>query len=213
MQTAEYNHNDFNTASNEADKALAVKFFLKEVQDKQATSEQGRPIFKELEYIDIRTAGRAHALACRPATLADKNRFPRHYEAFKQRVAMPTEGTPLSEWPQISRTQATELAFVNVKTVEQLIAMADSNAMKFHGGLNLKRKAAEWLEAADATKLIAENQAAKDTIDSLLDRVKALQEQVESMCEEEPAAEATDVPHETVEPVQTAPRRRRKAKG
>jgi len=84
--------------------------------------------------------------------------------------------------------------------------MSDTNAMKFHGGLNLKRKASEWLQAADSTKLIAENLAAKDTIAQLGEMVKTLQEQMEALTPEpEP-----DVPHGTTEPVQTAPRRSRR---
>ena len=187
MQSAEYDHNDFSNTP-DADKALAVKFFLKERKDNDRTMAEGRPIFKEVEYIDIRGAGKTHAMACRPATYQDKQRFPKHYAAFKQRIEMPVEGTPLSEWPQISRSQIEEFAFLNIKTVEQMIAMSDTNAMKFHGGLNLKRKAAEWLEAADGTKLIAEKQMLQDENARLKvkqedtdEKIAALQRQVENL--------------------------------
>jgi len=230
MQSAEYNHNDF-SGSTDADKALAVKFFLKERKDNERTMSEGRPIFKEVEYIDIRGAGKTHAMACRPATYADKQRFPKHYAAFKQRIEMPVEGTPLSEWPQISRSQIEEFAFLNIKTVEQMIAMADSDAMKFHGGLNLKRKAAEWLEAADETKLIAEKQMLQDDVSALQAQVAALIAAADAAPERVPApapepekaapetkfeapetAEAsTEAPHDPIEDVPLKKRRSRRA--
>ena len=173
MQSLEYDYTDFN-GSSKADENLPVKFFLKALLDKERTMTEGRPIYADAEYIDIRRPGQTHPMVCREATYADKKRFPKHYEAFKKRVEMPIEGTPLSEWPQLSTSQVKEFSHLNIKTVEQMIAMADSDAMRFHGGLNLKRKAAEWLEAADETKLIAEKQMLQDDVSSLQAQVAVL---------------------------------------
>ena len=145
MQTADFNHNDFSN-TNEADKNLLVKMFTKEVQNKLESEAKGRAIFKEKTYIEIRIAGQRDAQACRPITHADKQRFPAHWEAYQKRVEPPTEGTPLSEWAVISRTQAEELAFINVKTVEQLSTVADTNIQNFKGGYGLREKALKWLE-------------------------------------------------------------------
>ena len=55
MQTAEYNHEDFDPNNRKAqDEQLLVKFFVKAVPDKNATKEEGRPIFKDVEYVDIK---------------------------------------------------------------------------------------------------------------------------------------------------------------
>ena len=145
MQTADFNHNDFSN-TNEADKNLLVKMFTKEVQNKLESEAKGRAIFKEKTYIEIRIAGQRDAQACRPITHADKQRFPAHWEAYQKRVEPPTEGTPLSEWAVISRTQAEELAFINVKTVEQLSTVADTNIQNFKGGYGLREKALKWLK-------------------------------------------------------------------
>lgn len=149
MQTAEFNHNDFSDTA-EADKSLMVRFFYKNVQNKMESQALGRPVFKEKVYIEIRVAGQRDVQACRPATHQDKQRFPRHLEAFEKRVEPPTEGMPLVEWPKITRTQAEELAFSNVKTVEQLAGMKDSNLQKIMGGYGLRDKAVKWLETNDA---------------------------------------------------------------
>jgi hypothetical protein len=182
MQVSEVNHNDFVQGREaEADAQLLVKFFLKEKEDKTATAEEGRPIFKELEYIEIRAAGKRDAMACRPATHHDKQRFPRHYDAFKRRVEMPVEGTPLSEWPLITRSTAEELSFLKVKTVEQLISMSDSDAGNFRGGLALKQKAAEFLKYSDKTKLIEEKQDLQDQLATQSDQIAELKKMVEAL--------------------------------
>lgn len=60
----------------EHDRNLLVRFFVKPREDKEATMREGRPIFKDVEHIDIKVAGNRNAGACRPATEADKRRFP-----------------------------------------------------------------------------------------------------------------------------------------
>ena len=149
MQTAEFNHEDF-TNQSQADKSLMVRFFYKNVENVMESQKQGRPVFKEKTYIEIRVAGQRDVQACRPATHADKQRFPMHFEAFEKRVEPPTEGMPLTEWSKITRTQAEELSFMNVKTVEQLASMKDSNLQQFMNGYKLRDQAAKWLETSSA---------------------------------------------------------------
>ena len=137
----------------EADKNLLVKFFTKPRQDMAETEKQGRPIYKDVEYVDIKIPGNRNSGACRPATQADKQRFPDHYRAFKDRITEDyIEGTLLAEWPLISRSMAQELTFFHVKTVEQLATMADGQAAKFMGLAGIRQKAKTWLEAAKKDK-------------------------------------------------------------
>lgn len=147
MPVYESNPDDF-TAEKQAeqDAKLLVKFEIRERQDLDLSAKEGRPIFKEVEYIDIRIPGDRSSTVCRPATFHDKQRFPKHYEAFKERVEYREDGTPLTEWPLIPRTMVNELAFFNVKTVEHLVSMSDSNAQKFAGIRTLQQKAKDWLD-------------------------------------------------------------------
>ena len=150
---AEVNPHVFTTQRSEADKNLLVKFYMKPRQDKAASLEKGRPIFKDVEYIDIKIPGNRNAGAGRPATDDDKKRFPDHYRAFKDRVTdAGMEGTPLSEWPLVSRSMAEELSFFHVKTVEQLVTMSDAQAAKFMGLGGIRQKAKIWLEASKREK-------------------------------------------------------------
>ena len=138
------------------------------------SQKQGRPIFKEKLYVEIRVPGQRDIQACRPATHADKNRFPRHLEAFEKRVEAPTEGMPLIEWPKITRSQAEKLAFLNVKTIEQLAGMKDSNIQQFMGGYALREKAIKWLEFNDTANADREKEELKATVARLESQVADL---------------------------------------
>jgi hypothetical protein len=173
MQTAEYNHNDFSN-QNEADKSLMVRFFYKNVENKLESQTQGRPVFREKTYIEIRIAGQRDVQACRPATHADKNRFPAHFDAFTKRMEPPTEGMPLMEWAKITRTQAEELAFMNVKTVEQLASMKDSNLQQFMNGYKLRDQAVAWLASNSVETDSREKEEMQATIAELQAQVKEL---------------------------------------
>ena len=181
MQTADYNPDDFLVnQQSKMDEGLLVKFLFKTKQDLVASNDQGKPIFKEIEYVDIRVPGQKNFI-CRPAKPDDIARFPKHYDAFKSRTSDDEllEGTPLSEWPLITRSQVEELTFANVKTVEQLVSMPDSNASQFMGINLMKEKAKQWLELASEGKaksdLADELKKRDDEIEELKAAVKALQ--------------------------------------
>jgi hypothetical protein len=162
MAFADINPDDFqHGAQAEQDKSLLVKFYYKSVEDKASSLEQGRPIFKEKTYIDIKVPGSRDGVA-RPASPKDIARFQRHHEAFLARVAMPQTGTPLSEWPGVSGSMVEEMSFMNIKTVEQLAELSDGLAGRFMGANSLKAKAKQWLERAskELTAEVLQNELA-----------------------------------------------------
>ena len=183
MPIADLNPDDFMSRNqNRMDEGLLVKFYIKPLKDDEETIKQGRPIFKEVEYVDIKIPGNRLSGAVRPATTADIERFPRHYAAFKNRVTDElVEGTLLSEWPLMSRSMVEQLAFFNVKTVEQLASMTDGNAQKFQGINGFKTKAKEWLKVAKegkaAADLAQELEKRDQQIEMLTAQVNKLMEQ------------------------------------
>ena len=209
----EINADNFDTTKQAAlDDTLLVKFFTKQRADAAASDAAGRPIFKDVIYIDIKIPGSNTGGACRPARPGDIARFPRHYAAFKQRMEMPESGTPLSEWPQVTRSLAEELAFYNVKTVEQLANMADVNVSNFMGLAGFKQKAVEWLELVNDQKQADDLQRELSKRDKEIDELRM---QIENLMTKPETIPETDVPHETPEAesaVKPKARRRRKKK-
>lgn len=172
MATADFNYEDFDaSAQSEQDATLLVKFYTKSVENKSESAKQGRPVFREREYIDIKIPGSRDG-AARPATYRDKQRFPKHYAAFKQRTSAPAEGTPLLEWGPISQSMAMEMAFHNVKTVEQLAEMSDTLCQQFMGAQNFKAKAVRYLERMKEEVTVDHLQAELASRDKMLEEMQ-----------------------------------------
>jgi len=203
------NPDDFK--GNEADKNLLVKFYHKSVLDKAQTKEKGHPVHVDKEYIEIRVPGKRDPQTARPATHADKMRFPDHYDRFKNRVSEPETGWPLSEWAAVPRSFVETLAFHNIKTVAQLAGAPDSALAGIMGGMSYKQKAMDALESAgnsaeiaakqqemeaENKQLKAKNQELEAKVDKLTERMDKLLDKLagedDNKEDEAPAPEAEE---------------------
>lgn len=161
-ESLDHDHNIY-TTPNAGDDTLLVRFFIDAVEDGAASKREGRPIYKDVEWVDIRVPGSRDAVI-RPCRPEDYNRFPKHYDAFKRRIGKDSEavvGTPLSTWPWhgMTRSRVEELKHFNVRTVEQLAGMSDGQGMKLMGFQQMKQAAIAYLETVKTTAPIARLQA------------------------------------------------------
>lgn len=152
---------------NPEDSKLLVRFSIEPHPDAEASIREGRPIFKDREYITIIVPGDKDSVVIRPVWSKDLQRFPRQYQAFKANLDQSTsDGTPLAQWPPISKSQVLELNYFNVKTVEQLANLADGHAQKFAGIQSIRKLARDWLAAAKDTAHLTQMQAELEKRDS-----------------------------------------------
>lgn len=159
------------------DEQLLVKFYRHAAKDRKATLEAGRPIFRDMDYISIMQPGNKDSIVQRPASLKDKNRFAVHWQKYQARESQETiSGTPLEEWGGLTEAQKNELKYMNVRSVEQLVNITDTNAQGMMGIHSLKERAKRFLEGNDADKLAAENKEKDDLIVSMKKRLDALEE-------------------------------------
>jgi len=157
------------------DEVLLVRFFNHPKLDQTKSSEAGRPISVEVPYVQIMQPGNKDSIIQRPATEMDKARFSRHWRKFQDnQTEDPVEGTLLEEWPGISKSQVEELRYFNVRTLEQLVQMSDSNSQGMMGINVLKQRAKSYLEAASVESAASEI-AARDQ------RIKQLEEAMERL--------------------------------
>lgn len=164
---------------NDGDATLAVKFEKRPVENKTRTLAEGRPIFEEVDFITIEQPGNKDEVRDHKVRQSDINRFPEHWKRYKARTdnEEALTGTPLSEWPQISRSQVEELTFYHVRTVEQLAAVTDANLQNMMGGVVMKQKARAFLEQATSNDELSKQLAAqKKQIDALMAAAEARDE-------------------------------------
>jgi len=154
------------------DDGLAVTFEVEAQEDEEASKKAGRRVFKNVEMVEIRIPG---DIDIRRSVVDDdiKARFARRYEHWKRgQTDHAAEGTPLTEWPPISKAQIAEARFLGIYTVQQLAAVADGNAQRLGPGwVSLRQKAKDWADTekknAPIVALRNENEALKARLTTL----------------------------------------------
>lgn len=154
------------------DNGLYVEFTMEAVQNEEKSLEAGRPIFEEKEYITIRIVGDTKTVRKRPVkidwsanTPPDAERWPRQYQAFKNQQTQTVEGTPVTEWPQITRADAMSLKAMNIHTLEQLASLGDNN-LQWLGARKMRDMALAWMKQAEDGKGIAQLQSKYDKLEA-----------------------------------------------
>lgn len=160
---------------------LHVEFYIESVQRAFKSEEAGRPIFEDVEFIKILIPGDKNYSVEREANKADFDRFPLEYARFKNgmKEAEQAIGTPLSQWPAMSRSMAKEFNAMNVFTVEQLAGMSDQGKQAFGmGALEWSVKAKAYLDAAGGgaaiEKYAAENETLKRDMETMRQEIAEL---------------------------------------
>ena len=111
-----------------ADSRLQVRFYKRPVQQEAETLEAGRPIYKEFDFVHICVAGDTLTEIDTYVLNSHKVRFPIQWANYQNRVGANDEevvGTPVSEWPLISKSQAEELRALKFHTVESIASASD----------------------------------------------------------------------------------------
>lgn len=168
---------------NAADRRLVVRFSLQPRIDSAKTAEEGREIYKDVEFVTILIPGDKTLTVNRPVMPSDKARFPLQYQAFKNKAGEVITGTPLSAWPIVTESQRRELEHFNVRTVEHLAEINDNFASSMMGIQALKQQAQKYLTAAKAAQPLVQLQqelASRDNdIAALKDQVAKLASMIE----------------------------------
>jgi len=145
-----------------ADSRLAVQFYKKSVKQDVASDEAGRPIFKEFDFVRIMIPGDNLTEIDTYAQESHKQRFPRQWAHYQNQVANHQDiiGTPLEQWPQVTRSQADELRGLKFHTVESIADCSDQQLQRIGmiAGMsphNFRLKAKAFLNLANESAEVA----------------------------------------------------------
>lgn len=179
-----------------------VVFFSDTKEDKRASHEAGRPVFKDVEMVKItfpadrqRTLVRmAHSSAMVFDERGRRSRrvngkqvsyaelYRDQYRAFKANEAPSVKGTPLSEAPFLTEGKRRTLKALEIYTIEQLSAVNPGSLGM--GGVEMVEQAKAYLAnaagSADVTRMASEHAAMKAELEQLrAERLAAAQGQSE----------------------------------
>jgi len=163
-----------------ADSRLAVQFYKKSVKQDIASAEAGRPIFKEFDFVRIMIPGDNLTEIDTYAQESHKQRFPRQWAHYQNQVANHEDiiGTPLDQWPQVTRSQADELRGLKFHTVESIADCSDQQLQRIGmvAGMsphNFRLKAKAFLNLANDSAEVASREAEMQALREENDKIKA----------------------------------------
>jgi hypothetical protein len=179
-----------------ADSRLAVQFYKKSMRQEDASNEAGRPIFKEFDFVRIMIPGDNLTEIDTYAQESHKQRFPRQWAHYQNQVAGHEDiiGTPLDQWPQVTRSQAEELRGLKFHTVESIADCSDQQLQRIGmvAGMsphNFRQKAKAFLNLANDSAEVAQREAELAQLKEENAKIKAetdaklskMQEQMEAL--------------------------------
>lgn len=179
-ETYEANPTDFDEGNREQDNKTYVKFYIRPLHDEEASANEGRPIYHDTEYVEIRTPGNETNIVRRPVSDLDRKRFANQYRAFKAGELEQTTGTPLSEVPWITRSQVEELSYLRINTIEILADVNDDVCTRIPGLFKLKQRAQVYVQQA---KEAAPNLALQRKNEELENRLSVMENTVKEQAD------------------------------
>lgn len=150
------------------DPRVVIRFNLEPKQNEERSRVEGRPIFEDLEYVEIMVPGDRNNIVHRPVRPEDRQKYARQYAAFKGGQGEALSGTPLAEWPGISRSEVAELAHFNIRSVEQLATVGDGHLQRMGPLLALRQRARDFIEKAKGNAPLEQMRAELATRDNLI---------------------------------------------
>ena len=195
MMASDANNPQFVGAYN-PDAALVVKFYSKAVHQPFPSVAAGRPIYENVDYIQIFTPGNQLNIIDTPVRPEHKQRFRAQWMEYESgRGSGMEKGTPLTQWPAISAAQAEEFRAVKFFTVEQLALASDLQlqSLGMIGGMNpavIRDRAKAFLSLAAGNapteKLAQENAEMKQRLADMERQMQALLAGKPAVQEEKP---------------------------
>lgn len=167
------------------DDKLFVVFTMKAVKNGFKSEQEGRPIFDDVAHVRIQVPGDKTQITERESTPDDQERWPKQWERFQKQMTQSPEGTPVEQWPQLTVSLAMELKAMGIMTVEQLAGISDTSALKFMGGMELRKRADAFLkvskDTAEAQRLAVANEELEQRLASQDAIIRDLAAQVKAL--------------------------------
>jgi hypothetical protein len=143
-----------------------VRFEKRPIEDRDASIAAGHWIGKDIVYALVTPPGTKDVVVVDAEEWIKRlereeleGRIPSHFvdaykrafEKYKKGEEVPINGTAIKGWPPLSPAQQQNCIAMNILTVEDLANLTSEGMARFGMGIvELKRKAANWLEAANS---------------------------------------------------------------
>lgn len=134
-----------------------VRFYQKEELNNYETEQQGRPIYRMVDFVRIEIPGNQFSIIDTYANLDHKDKYPTQWARYQNEKRdlgdADIQGTLLRDWSILTSAQVKELAHFHFYTVEQVSLASDEQIGKVTqivgmSGHSLREKAKAYLNVA-----------------------------------------------------------------
>ena len=160
---------------------VIARFYMDAIPkgDSEMTEDEkklGYPVFKDVEFVELRHPGDRSYNFIAEVSQEHKMRFPQQYAAFRAGESQVHEGTPIEQWPAVTKAEVFNLKGIGIRTIEDLATMPDSALPNLgHAARAYRDRALAWTQAAQ--KGAAGIQAAKE-VEKLTSALEAKDAQI-----------------------------------
>lgn len=194
------------------DARVVPVFKIQPIHNTGKSKDAGRPIYDDVEIVEVRFAGDRQRVGVFPAhafagyRINDEGyeeavtyamKWPDQYKRFKDKHQQIAEGTPVDELAFLTQAKRSELKALNILTAEALAAL-DGNELKAlgMGGRQLKDQAVAYLKnasgSAEITKLASDNVSLKAQLDEMRAEMAQIREAAKSKISDSPLNDKSD---------------------
>jgi len=153
MKQASYSRDFASEAGSAEDRDTCIPRFY---TDAEKFEVDGVSHWRDVELVEIIMPGNSLSKPVHPVTDIDRKRWPKSYAAFKEGQEMPVTGTPLEQWPMMTRSMVLKLKSLGFRTVEDVARMTEHAMPEVGmGARGLKIKAAAYVDDAAAQAITA----------------------------------------------------------
>ncbi len=145
------------TGAHDPDARLYCRFYKKAIPNEFESKKHGRPCFDEVDFVQIKIPGNQLNDVDDFVNESHKQRFPRQWAIYQNANATGSQmiGTPVEQWPMISRSVAEELKASKFPTVESIAHASDQQlqSIGMRAGMNphtFRERAQNWLKRAES---------------------------------------------------------------
>jgi len=163
------------------DKSLSVSFYTKPMKNNFESARQGRPIFFDVDMVKIYLPGDDKNVIDTMARDDHKERFPKHWAHYQNRMAGDQRligKTPIDQWPRITPSMAEELRAIKFMSVDDIANASDMQIQAL--GMIAGMSPHAFRDAARNYLKLASGEAAETKTAEALASVTARNEALES---------------------------------
>lgn len=143
------------------------RFYVDTILDEPASARAGRQIYKDVERIEITMPGNPLYIPVFTVSNEHIQRWPEQYKAFKENREPALDGTPLEEWPAMSRSHIAELKFLGIRTIEDVAELDDHALQRIgRGAHNIKARAIAFLDDTARNEIVEKTAKANESLQS-----------------------------------------------